>query len=309
MTKIVFTQAQQLDLTQRLQLLLLDSLAASGSWEAARFQGGTCLSLSYGSPRFSEDLDFLLGTDKGLARMIAAAQARMVNALRVPLPGAKVGFAARDDDVESPAARNPRTFVMTVSHADWYRAVKVKVEFWVADPAAVAQYAARVAPAKLLTQAVEGSPLRMTIAPVLFPTAQLEEVLVDKLHALVCRPYLKHRDVFDLWWLAQQGVTAWGEELQGRYPYHARMYGDSPALEQLVPALQAKAAEIGAMAGKPQFGEDLRKWLGVESSLATQAAADAMAQQVASRLETISLRPAPAPTPAPAPRKRKAAKP
>jgi predicted nucleotidyltransferase component of viral defense system len=290
MPKLVFTQEQQLDLTRRLQLMLLDSMAASGNWvapDATRFQGGTSLSLAYGSSRFSEDLDFVLGTDRGLNRMLAGATSRMANSLRTAVPGAEAKFAARDKDLEADEARNPRTFTMTVSHPDWYRAIKVKVEFWVADPEAVRQYEARVIPAKLLTQAVEGAPLRMTLPPVMMPTATLDEILVDKLHALACRPYLKHRDIFDLWWLSQQGHPDWHAQLVARYPNHARMYNDSPVLEQLGSVLRAKAAEVQALAGNAKFPAELRTWLGERSPLASQMAADAMATDVATRLNEL----------------------
>jgi predicted nucleotidyltransferase component of viral defense system len=290
MAKNVFTQEQQLDLTKRLQLLLLDSLAAGTHWDidSTRFQGGTCLSLSYGSSRFSEDLDFVLGTDKGLNRMLTAAQARMSNSLRVSLPGAVVKFAARDEDLEAIEAKNPRTFTMTVSHPDWYRVIKVKAEFWVADPEAVRQYESGVIPAKLLTQAVEGVPLRMTLPPVMLPTATLNEILVDKLHALACRPYLKHRDIFDLWWLTEQGIKGWDSELLARYPYHARMYSDSPELEQLVEVLRAKTIDVQALVGKPAFREDLQKWLGQDSPLSSQSSADVMATVVVAQLERLT---------------------
>ena len=290
MPKTVFTQEQQLDLTRRLQLLLLDSMAASGSWltgDSARFQGGTCLSLSYGSSRFSEDLDFVLGTDKGLSRMLAGAQARMANLLRVATPGAQVRFATRDESLEADQSRNPRTFTMTVSHPEWYRAIKVKVEFWVADPEAVRQYEARVIPAKLLAAAVDGVPLRMALPPVMLPTATLQEILVDKLHALACREYLKLRDVYDLWWLAEQGTQAWSAELVARYGHHERMYNDSPSLERLADVLLEKTQDILTLIGRPAFADELKRWLGEGSALATQGAADSMASRVVDRLQTM----------------------
>ena len=287
MTKLVFTQEQQLDFTKRLQLLLLDSMVSSGHWGTAKFQGGTCLSLCYGSSRFSEDLDFLLGTDKGLKRMLTAASARMTNVLRLSVPDAKLKFAARDDDPESPSARNPRTFTLTASSEDWYRSIKIKVEFWVADPAAVAQYASGVVSAKVLTRAVEGVPLRMALPAVMVPTADLKEILVDKLHALACRDYLKHRDVFDLWWLSQQDVGDWRGELATRYPYHALMYNDSPEISKLRDVLREKTLVIAAMVGRPEFPIELKKWLGEDSSLAGQAGADSIAGHVVEMLKLL----------------------
>jgi predicted nucleotidyltransferase component of viral defense system len=285
--KNVFTQAQQLDLTKRLQVLLLDSLAASGDWECARFQGGTCLSLSYGSSRFSEDLDFLLGSDKGLNRTLAAVETRMTNVLRVSLVGAKLKFHARGEDLQMKSAKNPRTFTMTVSHAEWYRSIKVKAEFWIAAPQLVREYESSIVAAKLLTQPLLGTPLRMSLPLVMLPTATLNEILVDKLHALACRAYMKHRDVFDLWWLAEQGIKNWRAELQARYPYHAKLYADSPPLPQLYEVLRAKMGAIAAMVGKPDFSNDLKKWLGADASLAAPALADAIAKQVADKLAAL----------------------
>jgi predicted nucleotidyltransferase component of viral defense system len=287
MPKLVFTQAQQLDLTQRLQLLLIESLAAQGSWGSMKFQGGTSLSLVYGSSRFSEDLDFLVGTDRGLARLVSGAQTRMTNSLRATLPGTKVSYTARDADIEAEDAKNPRSFTMTVANDQWYRSIKVKVEFWVANPEAVAQYQVGVKTARILNQVVEGNPLRLTMSPVMVPAATLQEIVVDKLHALACRQYLKHRDLFDLWWLAQQGVQRWDHELVSRYPYHAKMYNDSPALADLLVAIERRCHEVQAQVGRPEFKCELQRWLGEDSAFANQDAADAILRDVTDRVQAM----------------------
>jgi hypothetical protein len=286
MHKKTFSQSDLLDSTKRLQLLLLDSMMASGNWtrEDIRFQGGTCLSLVYGSARFSEDLDFLLGTDRGLNRMLAGASARMNDTLRVALPGATARFSLRDESgLEGPQARNPRTFTMTVAQADWHKAVRIKVEFWLCDPEAVSQYGAGIRTARVLEAAREGAPLRVTLPPVLVNAADLDQILVDKLHALVGRKYLKHRDVFDLWWLRTQGLEGWSEALVKHYANHARMYAGAPPAEELGSRLALKAADIADLMGRRTFPEDLKRWLGAESSIARQASADALAEAVARR--------------------------
>ena len=172
-------------------------MMASGNWarDDIRFQGGTCLNLVYGSARFSEDLNFLLGTDRGLKRMLAGASARMTDTLRVALPGARARFSLRDDSgLEGPQARNPRTFTISVAQPDWHRAVKIEVEFWLSDPEAVARYGAGIRTARVREAARDGAPLRVTVPPVLVNAADPDEILVDKLHALVGRKYLKHRE-------------------------------------------------------------------------------------------------------------------
>lgn len=287
MSKIVFNQDQQLDLMQRLQLLLLDAVMSSGNWkhDEIRFQGGTSLSLVHGSPRFSEDLDFIIVTDKGLSRMIAAAQTRMTNTLRALLPGAEVKFGGRDEDPESRDAKNPRTFNMNVSHPNWYRTVKIKLEFWLADPEAVAQYESGIKTARILSSVVQGNPLRATIAPVFVNTATLDEIVVDKLHALVSRNRMKHRDVFDLWWLKEQGNANWSECLTARYEHHQKMYSDAPLLQELPARLLAKSDEIKAMVGRKEFSGDLAKWLGNGAGLSTQQSADTIATSVSEHLK------------------------
>lgn len=289
MAKQVFTQAIQLDLIRRLQLMLLDALMSSGPWRAGdiAFQGGTCLNLVYASPRFSEDLDFVIGSDKGLKRVVGAAAARMESLLLTSLPGAVVKMAGRDANPEALNAKNPRTFNLSVAHADWARSIKIKVEFWLSNPQAVREYVHGVRSAQVLEAVAAGGPLRVSVAPVFLPVADLTEILVDKLHALVHRTYLKPRDVFDLWWLhAQQGIHGWSIPLVEKFDNHAHMYpGSTQALEDFIPLLSDAAETVQALVGKPEFSADLQRWLGAGSGLASPAAADAIAQLVADRCQ------------------------
>jgi hypothetical protein len=178
---------------------------------------------------------------------------------------------------------------MTVSHPDWHRVVKVKAEFWLCDPQAVREYGAGVRTANVLGAAVEGIPLRVTLAPVLVNAADLDEILVDKLHALVGRRYLKHRDVFDLWWLAAQGLKDWSGCLREHYANHARLYAASPRLEELGPLLRAKASDIAGLTQTPVFSEDLKRWLGAESTTATRYSADAIAAAVSTQVAACAV--------------------
>jgi hypothetical protein len=148
------------------------------------------------------------------------------------------------------------------------------------DPQVVKQYGAGVRTASVLGEVVEGVPLRVTLAPVLVSAADLDEILVDKLHALVGRRYLKHRDVFDLWWLAAQGLNDWSGLLHKHYANHARMYAASPRLDQLSPLLRNKASEIARLSETQAFSDDLKRWLGADSTTASRISADAIAASV-----------------------------
>lgn len=61
MPKRQISASEAFDLRQALHVATLDALMASRRWEPGDlvFQGGTSLHLAHGSPRFSEDLDFL----------------------------------------------------------------------------------------------------------------------------------------------------------------------------------------------------------------------------------------------------------
>lgn len=53
-------EQQEQVLKEMLQELTLYALWREGFFNIAAFQGGTCLRILYGLPRFSEDLDFIL---------------------------------------------------------------------------------------------------------------------------------------------------------------------------------------------------------------------------------------------------------
>lgn len=77
MPKRHLTAAEAFDLRQALHVATLDALMASRRWEPGdlAFQGGTSLHLVHGSPRFSEDLDFLVNSSLKLNSISAAFEA------------------------------------------------------------------------------------------------------------------------------------------------------------------------------------------------------------------------------------------
>jgi Nucleotidyl transferase AbiEii toxin, Type IV TA system len=97
-------------------------------------------------------------------------------------------------------SKNPErmlSFHITVSHAAYMGKAMVKAEFWRTDAAYLANY-----PTQFRTpQAPDGLVVRV-MNPV--PAATLETAYADKLTAFATRPYLKWRDVYDLWWIGTQ---------------------------------------------------------------------------------------------------------
>ena len=193
MAKRQLTATEAFDLRQALHVATLDALMASRRWEPGDlvFQGGTSLHLAHGSPRFSEDLDFLVNATLKLESISAAIKTRLEGTHWFPADTNLTVSKSKD-------GRNPHAFVVTIGGPDVIGAVRVKVELWQTNKATLSAIKAVVAPVKLARGPAAGM-------QAFVPTADLPEIYADKVFALAARPYLKPRDVFDLHWLSQHG--------------------------------------------------------------------------------------------------------
>jgi len=178
-------------LKEILQEVSLYALWRGGFFEIAAFQGGTSLRILHGLPRFSEDLDFiLLKPDpafqwshhfESLTGVLAqfgvhcelSDRSRMDNNVRQAM--LKDNSIGRQLDLSFFDASNPRK-------------LKVKLEIDIHPPAGT------------------GTSWHFLDFPVDFEVCaqDLPSNYALKLHALLCRPYLKGRDWFDFAWYCKQ---------------------------------------------------------------------------------------------------------
>ena len=178
-------------LKEMLQEIALYALWRGGFFEVAAFQGGTSLRILHGLPRFSEDLDFiLLKPDPAfqwshyfdtLTEVLAqfgvrcdlSDRSRMDNAVRQAL--------LKDNSIG-------RQLDLSFFDADTPRKLKVKLEIDTRPPAGT------------------GTRWHYLDFPVDFEVCaqDLPSNFALKLHALLCRPYLKGRDWFDFAWYCKQ---------------------------------------------------------------------------------------------------------
>ena len=178
-------------LKEMLQEIALYALWRGGFFEVAAFQGGTSLRILHGLPRFSEDLDFiLLKPDPAfqwshyfdtLTEVLAqfgvhcdlSHRSRMDNAVRQAL--------LKDNAIG-------RQLDLSFFDADTPRKLKVKLEIDTRPPAGT------------------GTRWHYLDFPVDFEVCaqDLPSNFALKLHALLCRPYLKGRDWFDFAWYCKQ---------------------------------------------------------------------------------------------------------
>ncbi|MCX5810938.1 MAG: nucleotidyl transferase AbiEii/AbiGii toxin family protein [Proteobacteria bacterium] len=185
--------------SELLQLIILHTLFSDRRSKNIIFQGGTAIRWFYGGLRFSEDLDFVVSLPyKELLRF--------VNSVMEPLRRmavANFGTGALTFKEKDPRDSSYRTFV-DFSTAATRNKTSVKIEFERLLP--------EIKPAKE-RKIMQASPavsylfregaLKMPGAAVMINIETPEEILSDKLRALLERPYTKGRDFFDVWYLTK----------------------------------------------------------------------------------------------------------
>lgn len=209
--------------------------------------GGTSLHLIWGSPRFSEDLDFLL--DRQLQPMISEIipeiESRMRQALKSKDPGLNLTLVDK-----TRAGSNLLNFRATLSSKGHIGNAKIKAEFWQVDEDYLRKYDTRA-----FQSANEG--IAVTL-PQALHAATLESAYADKLVALSGRDYLKPRDLFDLWWIGNR-IDPDPATMKDRFLHHATAYSfpdDLPPEQALRRFLEHRDEDIIAMT-EP----DMKKWL------------------------------------------------
>lgn len=185
---------QEQALKEILQEVALYGLWRAGFFEVAAFQGGTSLRLLYGLHRFSEDLDFILkSADAGfgwsgyfgvLVEVLAEFGVRCDLVDRGHMDRAVRQAMLRDESIA-------RQLDLSFYRGETGRKLKIKLEVDTCPPAA------------------SGFDYRYLDFPLDFEVCiqDLSSNFALKIHALLCRPYLKGRDWFDFGWYVAQGVT------------------------------------------------------------------------------------------------------
>lgn len=177
------------------QYYFLDALMADPGirYEQIAFHGGTSLHFSWRSPRLSEDLDFLLARDaEDIHAIVDRAGQKVTEAFRTEDPQFEIELKNRTRQDERMIA-----YELRVSHPNLIGKSLVKVEFWRVTSEYLAQY-----PVALRSPIEPGQMVSRISNPV--PAATLETAYCDKLTAFATRPYLKWRDIYDLWWIGTQ---------------------------------------------------------------------------------------------------------
>lgn len=181
---------------------LLYCLDQAGLLDELVFQGGTSLRLCYGANRLSEDLDFAGGVD------FCADQLMQMKATIENYIGQRYGLDVTVKEPNQLRSEQPKYAELAINK--WQIAVttapaqkdiprqRIKIE--------VANIPAYTRQALPLTS--HYSFLPDGYDDTLVYTETLDEIMADKLVSLpATRRYVRHRDIWDLAWLQQQGAT------------------------------------------------------------------------------------------------------
>jgi predicted nucleotidyltransferase component of viral defense system len=180
---------------------ILFALDSEGLLDQLTFQGGTSLRLCHGSPRFSEDLDFVGGRDFNAAQLhsMKSSIERYVGARY----GLEVSVREPKDLAKEPANRNVHVhkwqirLVTAPARPDLPKQM-IKIE--------VANAPAYTREPQQLRHNYDFLPDGYGDLVIL--AESLNEITADKLVSLVdCTSHVRHRDIWDLHWLRQQGAT------------------------------------------------------------------------------------------------------
>lgn len=194
-------------LREEMQKASLASLSRIGAFNYIVFQGGTALRHFYNSPRFSEDLDFVLMEGKvfDLASKSAEMDSYLSSEFHYLHGNIRVHIQKDTDEIQ-------RLAIRTTSK----------------DPSIKLVINMELVPVPSYLNSPKILPY-----PPLNPVVRIEdaeEILADKIIAIALRKYLKGRDIWDIFYLKTQLNASTSQALVKK---KARDYGVEDPLERI----------------------------------------------------------------------------
>ena len=186
---------------------ILREMAAADLLQQLTFIGGTCLRACYGSNRLSEDLDFTGGTDfdpSQLSQLKQTLEGRLQQKYQLPISVSEPK-ATKQGNVDTWKLR-----VNTRPERPDLPAQRIHI-----DICAVPSY--QPMPRTLRSAYA----IDLGTETLIVNAQSREEIFVDKLVAFGMRPgRLKYRDIWDIAWLTQNGITPALELLESKLADH-----------------------------------------------------------------------------------------
>jgi predicted nucleotidyltransferase component of viral defense system len=230
-----------------LQEVALYLLWRAGLFETAAFQGGTSLRILHKMPRFSEDLDFILQIPNPAFDWGRYLEPLLTGLTEFGLQSEVLDKSKMDRNIREAVLKNDSVshqLNLRFNQGNNSRTLKIKLEIDINPPA--------------------GSTFAYTYLdfPLDFEVCHqdLPSNFALKIHALLCRPYLKGRDWYDFSWYVKQNIRPNLPHLQAAIDQLGPWKGRQPEVgaQWLVDRLNEKIATIDWKAA----AADVERFLG-----------------------------------------------
>jgi len=201
------------------QEVALYTLWRANFFEVAAFQGGTSLRILHGLPRFSEDLDFILKAPNPDFQWKPYLEKLLTGLLEFGLHSEATDKSRMDQNVKRALLKNnsvSNQLDLSFDRDQLNRKLRIKLEIDINPPS---------------DSGFEYSYLDF---PLDFEVCHqdLASNFSLKIHALLCRPYLKGRDWYDLSWYVKKRVHPNLPHLQAALFQHGPWQGQSMTIDQ-----------------------------------------------------------------------------
>jgi len=226
-------------------LFCLEQAGVLGRWV---FQGGTSLRLCYGSQRYSEDLDFVAGSDfdaSGLTELKPHIETHLGKRYGLDVV-VREPLYLKESPMKTHDLRVHRWQVAVETDPGQRDLPKQRISMEVVNIPAYTHEVRKLN--------VNYSFLPEGYGDLLLLVESLDEILADKLVSLAAtEKYIRHRDIWDLSWLMQRGAAL-------RPDLVVRKVGDYGI--SAYPAMMASIVQRlpSIVVGKP-FKEELKRFL------------------------------------------------
>ncbi|MDX3773140.1 nucleotidyl transferase AbiEii/AbiGii toxin family protein [Chromatiaceae bacterium AAb-1] len=226
---------------------ILYCLDQAGLLNELVFQGGTSLRLCYGGNRFSEDLDFAGGTDFSSAQLIA-----MKNCIEEYI-GQRYGLEVT---VKEPDSLKQHAEYAELRISKWQIAITTAP-----GQKSIPRQRVKIEVANIPAYTKTALPLRRNYdflpdgyEDTLVFTETLNEVMADKLVSLpATQRYVRHRDLWDLVWLLQQGASLDAELVRKKIADYK-----IPDYKEL---LESRIKSLEAIVTSQAFHDEMKRFL------------------------------------------------
>jgi predicted nucleotidyltransferase component of viral defense system len=204
-----------------LQLILLHTLYSQSGSDQLIFQGGTALRWIYGGQRASEDLDFVSSMPPSQLRKLLNQALPQTRHLAL----SQFGMGVFEEKPRHASLGSFRTFILFRPDTQREKInVRIEVEQNQSNQSPPQRKIPMMDCPSVFNVMKEGL-LTLPYSSSILVVETPEEILTDKLRALYERPYLKGRDLYDLWFLhSMLGARTHLEQLDRKLKSYVRPF-------------------------------------------------------------------------------------